>query len=57
MGDAAPSTRVDAQLAVVALNALFWLTPPGATAPTLSLLWGGGLYLAVAGALVREGQG
>ena len=30
---------------------MFYLTPPAASAPTISLLWGGSLYLAVAAAL------
>ena len=49
--DTLTTTRVEAQLAFVALQALSWLLPPAMTCPSLSLMWGGGLYLAVTGAV------
>jgi len=49
--DTMTTTRAEAQLAFASLQALFWLLPPAMTCPSLSLMWGGGLYLAVTGAM------
>lgn len=37
--------------AFATLGALLWLLPPALTAPSTSLMWGGGLYLAVAASI------
>jgi hypothetical protein len=39
---------VEYAFAYATLGALLWLVPPALTAPATSLMWGGGLYLAVA---------